>query len=138
MSYVAERRQEEKDRRRAEIIDAAIEVYREIDWDGVSADCFCLLFLPTVSADCFCFASPSSPLHTYPCLPFSLLNTLLDSFILYGLYIGQKYWHLNYRNLVTHSISHHSLIAAQEAARRLDSTPRCPSCIRQLTPGSPV
>jgi AcrR family transcriptional regulator len=38
MSYVAERRQEEKDRRRAEIIDAAIEVYREIDWDGVTID----------------------------------------------------------------------------------------------------
>jgi AcrR family transcriptional regulator len=38
MSYVAERRQEEKDRRRTEIIDAAIEVYREVDWDGVTID----------------------------------------------------------------------------------------------------
>jgi AcrR family transcriptional regulator len=38
MSYVAERRQEEKDRRRGEIIDAAIEVYREVDWDGVTID----------------------------------------------------------------------------------------------------
>lgn len=38
MSYVAERRQEEKDRRRSEIIEAAIEVYREVDWDGVTID----------------------------------------------------------------------------------------------------
>ena len=38
MSYVAERRQEEKDRRRAEIIDAAIEVYREVGWDAVTID----------------------------------------------------------------------------------------------------
>jgi len=38
MSYVAERRQEEKDRRRAEIVDAAIEVYREVGWDAVTID----------------------------------------------------------------------------------------------------
>ena len=38
MSYVAERRQEEKDRRRAEIVDAAIEVYREVNWDAVTID----------------------------------------------------------------------------------------------------
>jgi AcrR family transcriptional regulator len=38
MSYVAERRAEEKDRRRAEIVDAAIEVYREVDWDVVTID----------------------------------------------------------------------------------------------------
>jgi AcrR family transcriptional regulator len=38
MSYVAERRQEEKDRRRGEIVDAAIEVYREVDWDAVTID----------------------------------------------------------------------------------------------------
>jgi TetR/AcrR family transcriptional regulator len=38
MSYVTERRQEEKDRRRAEIVDAAIEVYREVDWGAVTID----------------------------------------------------------------------------------------------------
>jgi len=38
MSYVAERRQEEKDRRRAEIVDAAIELYREVGWDDVTVD----------------------------------------------------------------------------------------------------
>lgn len=38
MSYVAERRQEEKDRRRAEIVDAAIELYREVGWDAVTVD----------------------------------------------------------------------------------------------------
>jgi AcrR family transcriptional regulator len=38
MSYVAERRQEEKGRRRAEIVDAAIEVYREVNWDAVTID----------------------------------------------------------------------------------------------------
>jgi AcrR family transcriptional regulator len=38
MSYVAERRQEEKDRRRSEIIDAAIDVYRDADWDTVTID----------------------------------------------------------------------------------------------------
>lgn len=38
MSYIAERRQEEKDRRRAEIIDAAEELYRELGWDAVTMD----------------------------------------------------------------------------------------------------
>src|SRR5882724_692432 len=38
MSYVAERRQEEKERRRTEIIDAAIEVYREVSWEAVTID----------------------------------------------------------------------------------------------------
>lgn len=38
MSYIAERRQEEKDRRRAEIVDAAIELYREVGWDAVTMD----------------------------------------------------------------------------------------------------
>jgi AcrR family transcriptional regulator len=38
MSYVAERRAEEKDRRRAEIVDAAIELYREVGWDAVTID----------------------------------------------------------------------------------------------------
>lgn len=38
MSYIAERRQEEKDRRRAEIIDAAQELYRELGWDAVTMD----------------------------------------------------------------------------------------------------
>jgi AcrR family transcriptional regulator len=38
MSYIAERRQEEKDRRRAEIVDAAEELYREVGWDAVTMD----------------------------------------------------------------------------------------------------
>ena len=38
MSYVAERRAEEKDRRRTEIVEAAIEVYREVGWDAVTID----------------------------------------------------------------------------------------------------
>jgi AcrR family transcriptional regulator len=38
MSYVAERRAEEKDRRRAEIVDAATEMYREVGWDAVTID----------------------------------------------------------------------------------------------------
>jgi AcrR family transcriptional regulator len=38
MSYIAERRQEEKDRRRAEIIDAAEDLYRELGWDAVTMD----------------------------------------------------------------------------------------------------
>ena len=38
MSYIAERRQEEKDRRRAEIIDAAEALYREMGWDAVTMD----------------------------------------------------------------------------------------------------
>ena len=37
-SYIAERRQEEKDRRRAEIVDAAEELYREVGWDAVTMD----------------------------------------------------------------------------------------------------
>ena len=37
-SYIAERRQEEKDRRRAEIIDAAEDLYREVGWDAVTMD----------------------------------------------------------------------------------------------------
>src|SRR5215212_11097270 len=38
MSYIAERRQEEKDRRRAEIVDAAEAVYAESGWDSVTMD----------------------------------------------------------------------------------------------------
>jgi AcrR family transcriptional regulator len=38
MSYIAERRQEEKDRRRNEIVDAAEELYREVGWDAVTMD----------------------------------------------------------------------------------------------------
>jgi TetR/AcrR family transcriptional regulator len=38
MSYVAERRQEEKDRRRTEIIDAAEALYAEIGWDAITMD----------------------------------------------------------------------------------------------------
>lgn len=38
MSYIAERRQEEKDRRRTEIVDAAEELYRETGWDAVTMD----------------------------------------------------------------------------------------------------
>lgn len=38
MSYIAERRQEEKDRRHNEIVDAAEELYREIGWDAVTMD----------------------------------------------------------------------------------------------------
>jgi AcrR family transcriptional regulator len=38
MSYVAERRQEEKDRRRTEIVEAAIELYRERGWNDVTVD----------------------------------------------------------------------------------------------------
>jgi AcrR family transcriptional regulator len=38
MSYIAQRRQEEKDRRRAEIVDAAEELYREVVWDAVTMD----------------------------------------------------------------------------------------------------
>jgi AcrR family transcriptional regulator len=37
-SYIAERRQEERDRRRAEIIDAAEVLYAEIGWDTVTMD----------------------------------------------------------------------------------------------------
>ncbi|MGI9245285.1 MAG: TetR/AcrR family transcriptional regulator [Steroidobacteraceae bacterium] len=38
MSYIAERRQEEKDRRRAEILDAAEALYAETGWDAVTMD----------------------------------------------------------------------------------------------------
>jgi AcrR family transcriptional regulator len=38
MSYIAERRQEEKDRRRSEIVDAAEDLYRELGWDAVTMD----------------------------------------------------------------------------------------------------
>lgn len=38
MSYIADRRQEEKDRRRNEIVDAAENLYRELGWDAVTMD----------------------------------------------------------------------------------------------------
>jgi AcrR family transcriptional regulator len=38
MSYIAERRQEERDRRRTEIVDAADAVYAESGWDAVTMD----------------------------------------------------------------------------------------------------
>lgn len=38
MSYIAERRQEERDRRRAEIVDAAEVLYAETGWDSVTMD----------------------------------------------------------------------------------------------------
>lgn len=38
MSYIAERRQEEKDRRRAEIIEAAEGLYGELGWDAVTME----------------------------------------------------------------------------------------------------
>src|SRR3990170_1860845 len=38
MSYIADRRQEEKDRRRSEIVDAAENLYREVGWDAVTMD----------------------------------------------------------------------------------------------------
>jgi AcrR family transcriptional regulator len=38
MSYIAERRQEERDRRRAEIVDAAESLYGELGWDAVTMD----------------------------------------------------------------------------------------------------
>lgn len=38
MSYIADRRQEEKDRRRTEIVDAAEKLYRELGWDAVTMD----------------------------------------------------------------------------------------------------
>jgi AcrR family transcriptional regulator len=37
-SYIAERRQEEKDRRRTEIVEAAESLYRELGWDAVTID----------------------------------------------------------------------------------------------------
>src|SRR5271170_4981037 len=38
MSYIAERRGEEKERRRAEILDAAEALYAEKGWDSVTVD----------------------------------------------------------------------------------------------------
>jgi AcrR family transcriptional regulator len=38
MSYIAERRQEERDRRRAEIIDAAEALYAEAGWEAITMD----------------------------------------------------------------------------------------------------
>ena len=38
MSYIAERRQEEKERRRAEIIDAAEAVAATVGWDAMTMD----------------------------------------------------------------------------------------------------
>src|ERR1041384_1898431 len=38
MSYIAERRKEEKERRRDEIVEAAEELYRELGWDAVTMD----------------------------------------------------------------------------------------------------
>lgn len=38
MSYIAERRQEERDRRRTEIVDAAEALYAELGWDAVTMD----------------------------------------------------------------------------------------------------
>jgi AcrR family transcriptional regulator len=38
MSYIAERRSEEKERRRTEIVDAAERLYAEKGWDGVTMD----------------------------------------------------------------------------------------------------
>jgi TetR/AcrR family transcriptional regulator len=38
MSYITERRQEEKDRRRTEIVEAAEALYREVGWDAVTMD----------------------------------------------------------------------------------------------------
>jgi len=38
MSYITERRQEERDRRRAEILDAAEALYAEVGWDTVTMD----------------------------------------------------------------------------------------------------
>ena len=38
MSHIAERREEEKERRRAEIVDAAEALYAEVGWDAVTMD----------------------------------------------------------------------------------------------------
>ena len=38
MSYLTERRQEEKDRRRTEIVDAAEALYAETGWDAITMD----------------------------------------------------------------------------------------------------
>jgi AcrR family transcriptional regulator len=37
-SYITERRQEEKDRRRTEIVEAAEALYKELGWDAVTMD----------------------------------------------------------------------------------------------------
>jgi AcrR family transcriptional regulator len=38
MSYIVERREQEKERRRAEILDAAVALYAQKGWDGVTVD----------------------------------------------------------------------------------------------------
>ena len=38
MGYVAERREEEKERRRAEMVDAAEDLYAKVGWDAVTMD----------------------------------------------------------------------------------------------------
>src|SRR5579862_9288630 len=38
MSYIAERREEEKERRRAEILDAAVALYTERGWESVTVE----------------------------------------------------------------------------------------------------
>ncbi len=38
MSYISDRRQEERDRRRAEIVDAAEALYSELGWDAITMD----------------------------------------------------------------------------------------------------
>jgi TetR/AcrR family transcriptional regulator len=38
MSYLAERREEEKERRRADMVDAAEELYAKVGWDAVTMD----------------------------------------------------------------------------------------------------
>lgn len=38
MSYIAERREEEKERRRAEILDAAVALYAQTGWEAVTVD----------------------------------------------------------------------------------------------------
>ena len=38
MSYIAVRREEEKERRRAEILDAAETLYAKKGWDGLTVD----------------------------------------------------------------------------------------------------
>jgi TetR/AcrR family transcriptional regulator len=38
MSYVAVRREEEKERRRAEMVDAAEALYAKVGWDAVTMD----------------------------------------------------------------------------------------------------
>ncbi|MBP9590615.1 MAG: helix-turn-helix transcriptional regulator, partial [Steroidobacteraceae bacterium] len=38
MSYITERRQQERDRRRTEIVDAAEALYAEVGWDAVTMD----------------------------------------------------------------------------------------------------